>query len=94
MADFCLDCWNKMNGTNDDKRKYIISKDLGLCEGCGEFKNVIIAERFCYYLYKLRYIILPFKIVVLVMYVFWRILILPYLIYKYMKWKKEHESQR
>ena len=45
MAEFCLDCWNKINHINDKKGKYILSYDLELCEGCGEYKRVIIAEK-------------------------------------------------
>lgn len=45
MAEFCLDCWNELNGTNYSKRKYVVSKDLDLCEGCGEWKHVIICQR-------------------------------------------------
>lgn len=45
MAEFCLDCWNKMNKTNDPERKYFLSRELDLCEGCGEMKHVIIAGR-------------------------------------------------
>lgn len=46
MAEFCLDCWNKINGTNYTEKHYIISKELHLCEGCGEYKHVILAEKF------------------------------------------------
>lgn len=60
MAEFCLDCWNKINEANDSKRKYIISKDLDLCEECGEWKNVIIAERRGYYWRKLQWYALYF----------------------------------
>ena len=42
MAEFCLDCYNKMMGTNDPARKYHISRELDLCEECGEYKRVII----------------------------------------------------
>lgn len=45
MAEFCLSCWNQINNANDLPQKYIISKALDLCEGCGEWKNVIIAEK-------------------------------------------------
>lgn len=45
MAEFCLECWNKINNTNDGEEKYVISKELDLCEGCEEWKNVIICER-------------------------------------------------
>lgn len=50
MAEFCLDCWNKLNGSNDSERKYILSKELDLCEGCAEFKPIIIMERKLYYM--------------------------------------------
>ena len=49
MAEFCLECWNKMNDTNHSKIKYIISKDCDVCEGCGQLKNVIVMERWSYY---------------------------------------------
>ena len=87
MAEFCLECWNRINETQDDEKKYIISKDFGLCEGCGEWKPVIIAERRSYYRYKLRYFTLPFRMIYKIIYVLWRLLILPYLIFKYKKSK-------
>lgn len=85
MAEFCLECWNRINETQDSPKKYIISKELDLCEGCGEWKQVVIAERKYYYLHKIRYFILPFKIIYLILYVLLRLLMLPYLIYKYKK---------
>ena len=88
MAEFCLECWNKINGTKDDERKYVLSKDLDLCEECGELKPVIIMERKAYYMHKYRYFIFPFKIVYYILYVLLRLLMLPYLIYKYNKSKK------
>lgn len=45
MAEFCLSCWNKLNGTNDPPEKYKLSKELELCEGCGKWAHVIVAER-------------------------------------------------
>ena len=38
MAEFCLDCWNRLNETDALPGKYILSKELDLCEGCGEWK--------------------------------------------------------
>ncbi len=61
LAEICLDCLNKINGTNDSAKKYIISKDCDLCEECGEWKRVVVVERKYYYLYKFRIIIIPFK---------------------------------
>ena len=45
MAEFCLDCWNKMNGTKDTERDWILSDELDLCEGCGAWKAVIVTQR-------------------------------------------------
>ena len=39
-------------GTKDPPEKYVISKDLDLCEGCGEYKHVIIRMKDRYYLFK------------------------------------------
>ena len=48
MSEYCLDCWNEINETNDPKEKYILSKELDLCEGCGEWKPVIIRANSLY----------------------------------------------
>ena len=45
VAEFCLDCWNEINGTDEPKDKYVYSKELDLCEGCGEWKHVIVRVR-------------------------------------------------
>ena len=45
MAEFCLDCWNKLNQTNDSKWRYVISWQKDFCEGCAQYKRVIIKER-------------------------------------------------
>ena len=42
MAEFCPECWDKICGTNDARKKYVLSDDLDLCEECGELKNVIV----------------------------------------------------
>ncbi len=83
MAEFCLECWNKINGTNDSERKYVLSKESDLCEGCGEIKPVIIMERKLYYMR----ILSPFIIVCKVI---WRLIILPYSIIRYKKSKNKH----
>ena len=69
MAEFCLDCFNKMNDTNYTKKDFVISKEPDLCEGCGEFKPVIIAKRSIhYYLWRVRYLVLPFWIIFRLLY--------------------------
>ena len=45
MAEFCLDCWNKVNGTKDSPCRYVLSWEKDLCEGCAEYKRIIIAEK-------------------------------------------------
>ncbi len=49
MADFCLSCWNRINQTNHRKIKYVFSKELAFCEGCGKMCKVIEMERSFYY---------------------------------------------
>ena len=88
MAEFCLECWNKINGTEGNERKYIISKDLDLCEGCGELKPVIIME-LKEYIHKFRYFILPIKIIYNIISFIWRLILLPYLIFNYNKSKNK-----
>ena len=45
MAEFCLKCWNEMNKTSYEQNKFVMSEDLDFCEGCGEWKHIIICER-------------------------------------------------
>ena len=45
MAEFCMDCWNKINETNETKWRYVLSWERNLCEECGQYKRVIVAER-------------------------------------------------
>jgi len=42
MAEFCLNCWNKISNMSLTNKDVKISKYLYLCEGCGEIKNVIV----------------------------------------------------
>lgn len=45
MAEFCLDCWNRINECDDTQRDWILSRELDLCEGCGEWKPVLVVPR-------------------------------------------------
>ena len=45
MAEFCVSCWNKINGTDYPEEAYALSWDYELCEGCGEYRRVIVAQR-------------------------------------------------
>lgn len=48
MSEICLDCWNKLNETNEPARKYILSWRKDICEDCGQMKRVIIRMRLPY----------------------------------------------
>ena len=43
MAEFCLDCWNKLNGTHYTPDQVWLEEDL--CEGCGAWKPVVVDIR-------------------------------------------------
>ncbi len=45
MAEYCVDCWNKIVETNDPPRKFVLSRKRDLCEGCGQYKRVIVSVR-------------------------------------------------
>lgn len=44
MSEIYLECCNEIMGTNDPPEKYVLSKDLDICEECGEMKHIIIRE--------------------------------------------------
>ena len=88
MAEFCVDCYNHMNGTNDSPKKFVLSDELDLCEGCGEWKRVVIAYKWEWVLWKLRYVIWPFKFVGIIIYV---IIKLPWVLWQIYK---EHKNKK
>lgn len=45
MSEFCVDCWNKLNETNDSKWRYALTYRKELCEECEQYKRVIVTER-------------------------------------------------
>lgn len=45
MAEFCLDCWNQINESQDTEKDWVLSKEPELCEGCGKYVPVIVRER-------------------------------------------------
>ena len=79
MAEFCLECWNRINETKDTEDKYIISDDLDLCEGCGELKHVVVAER------GLQFSSAFDKRIFVPIIGLFELLLLPYWVYKYIK---------
>lgn len=45
MAEFCLNCWNRLNGFHRTERDYVLSDRYDLCEGCGQLQHVIKCRR-------------------------------------------------
>ena len=43
MAEFCLSCFNEMNGTHYTKSEVWLEEDF--CEGCAEWKLCVIELR-------------------------------------------------
>lgn len=48
MSESCLECLNKLTRANDPRRKYILSRELDLCEECMQWKPVVIRKRRVY----------------------------------------------
>lgn len=46
MSEICLECWRKISDEREPGWKYILSREFDLCEECGEWKRVIVRERF------------------------------------------------
>lgn len=43
MAEFCLDCLNKLDGTNyTENEVWVDYEEWDLCEGCGKIKPCVI----------------------------------------------------
>ncbi len=84
MAEFCLECWCGSKEIQD-KKKYILSKQPCLCEGCGEVKLVVITDRKYYYRRKFRHVIIPITILC-------KLVCLPYLIYEFIKTYKAQKA--
>ena len=40
MADFCLECFNKVNECDYGREDVIL--EYGLCEECGQYKKVVV----------------------------------------------------
>ena len=49
MAEFCLDCWNKLTGSEYSPQCFLFSKEADLCEECREWKPVIISFKGRYF---------------------------------------------
>lgn len=50
MAEFCIDCENRMSGPDYEPiEEWEVITDWDFCEGCGEWKQCIVAYRWWYH---------------------------------------------
>ena len=63
MAEFCYECLKKVYKTDKDIKKYVLSRELNLCEECGKWKHTVVMERKAYYRCIFGVLVLPFKII-------------------------------
>ncbi len=42
MAEYCFECFKKMSKEKVKEKDYILSGEPDLCEGCGEWKRVVV----------------------------------------------------
>lgn len=61
MKEFCLECLNKISGTEYTEREFILSQNLTLCDECKEMRHVVVTERRLPLLYDVKQIIKRFK---------------------------------
>ena len=46
MAEFCAECFSKVFNEKPRKWKYLFSEEPDLCDGCGEWKRVVVRIRY------------------------------------------------
>ena len=49
MAEFCPNCWNKLHGTKYLRCEFRLTYHKELCEGCGQYKRVVMEKAVTYY---------------------------------------------
>lgn len=49
MAEFCMECLNRISETNFKEEDFIMSEALEFCEECCKFKHIVIVRKkyFC-----------------------------------------------
>ena len=89
MAELCFDCLNETMGGKEDRRKYVYSDYLDLCEGCGQYKKVVLCKRgFLYYIRKFRIIIYPLMLICFPLILIYSLCVRLYCVIKFKKYKK------
>ncbi len=45
MAEFCMECLNKISDTNFKEKDFVMSKGLDYCEECCQLKHIVIKRK-------------------------------------------------
>lgn len=54
MAEFCMECLNRINGTNFKEEDFIMSEALEFCEECCKFKHIVLVRKDACYFHRFR----------------------------------------
>lgn len=82
MADFCFDCYRKLEHFRGPAWLLVFSEDCELCEGCGKYKQVVITHRIYRYLRFLNFFLFPVKLPFYILGFLLRLFMLPITLYK------------
>lgn len=88
MAQFCYECFKKTFDIDEPEEKYVISKTLYLCEGCGKLKKVVISERLFYNSLLYHFLVFSFRLIYKIFRIILKIVLLPYNMYRKIILKK------
>ncbi|WP_317854057.1 hypothetical protein [Chakrabartyella piscis] len=42
--DYCVKCWKENYGRTEQRKHFICSNTLGICEGCGKKKRIVLQD--------------------------------------------------
>lgn len=94
MAEFCLECFKKINGPEYEKRKYVLTKELNFCEECGEMKRTVFMERDYYCMRRLNRFITPVQFIFAIINFILRHVFLPFFTYVCKTRKKGNKTRK
>ena len=63
MAEFCYKCFCEFWGVYPNESELVFTKELDLCEGCGNYKKTVVAYKKDFFIYRLRRLITATKII-------------------------------
>ena len=63
MAEFCVDCWNKIFDTQYAEKWLVMSKEKTICEDCQQMKFYVVTTKADRWKRRLYWLIFPFDFV-------------------------------